>query len=185
MAARDERRPRHALTLLDSGRYCVRMALNAYLKLKGQQSGDIKGGVIKQGREGRIAVIAASHEVISPRDAATGQATGKRQHKPFVITKEIDQSSPRLYGALASNENLTEWELQFWAITSFGPGPGTEKMRYTVKLTNASIASIAFRMANNKDPELANRAEYEEIAFTYQAVEWIWMLGNVTMTDNW
>lgn len=40
-------------------------------------------------------------------------------------------------------------------------------------------------MANNKDSELANRAEYEEIAFTYQAIEWNWKLGNVTMTDNW
>jgi type VI secretion system secreted protein Hcp len=161
------------------------MALDAYLKLKGQQSGDIKGGVVKKGREGRIAVIAVSHEIVSPRDAATGQATGKRQHKPFVITKEIDQSSPRLYGALASNEILTEWELQFWAPSNIGLGTGGEVVRYTVKLTNASIASIAFRMANNKDPEFTNRAEYEEIAFTYQTIEWNWMLGNVTMTDNW
>ncbi|HQX82926.1 MAG TPA: type VI secretion system tube protein TssD [Vicinamibacterales bacterium] len=162
------------------------MALDAYLKLKGQQTGDIKGGVIKKGREGRIAVIAVSHEIVSPRDVATGQATGKRQHKPFVITKEIDQSSPRLYGALANNEVMTEWELQFWAPQNIGVGPSGEAvLRYTVTLTSASIASIAFRMANNKDSELANRAEYEEIAFTYQAIEWNWKLGNVAMTDNW
>lgn len=28
------------------------------------------------------------HEVKSPRDAATGQASGKRMHKPFTIVKE-------------------------------------------------------------------------------------------------
>ncbi len=28
------------------------------------------------------------------RDAASGLPTGKRMHKPFVITKEIDTSSP-------------------------------------------------------------------------------------------
>jgi len=161
------------------------MALDAYLKLKGEQSGDIKGGVIKKGREGRIAVIAASHDVISPRDAVTGQVSGARQHKPFVITKEIDQSSPRLYGALANTELMAEWELQFWAPSNMGLGTQGEVVRYTVTLTKASIASIAFRMANNKDPEFANRAEYEEIAFTYQSIEWNWKLGNVTMTDTW
>jgi hypothetical protein len=34
--------------------------------------------------------------IVSPRDAASGLPTGKRQHKPFVITKELDKSSPTL-----------------------------------------------------------------------------------------
>ena len=88
------------------------MALNAYLKLKGQIQGDIKGSVIQKGREGKIMVIAVSHENFAPRDAASGLATGIRQHKPFVITKEIDKSSPLFYRALVNNENITTWELQ-------------------------------------------------------------------------
>ena len=36
-------------------------ALNAYLKLKGQKQGEIKGSVTQKGREGRIAVIAVQH----------------------------------------------------------------------------------------------------------------------------
>lgn len=35
------------------------------------------------------------NEVTSPRDRASGQASGKRMHKPFVITKELDAASPR------------------------------------------------------------------------------------------
>lgn len=35
-------------------------------------------------------------EVVSPRDAASGLPTGKRQHKPMTITKELDKSSPKL-----------------------------------------------------------------------------------------
>ncbi len=38
----------------------------------------------------------AAHEVKSPRDAASGQATGKRMHKPLVVTKELDKSTPLL-----------------------------------------------------------------------------------------
>jgi len=40
--------------------------------------------------------ISFEQEVVSPRDAASGLPTGKRQHKPFVITKELDKSSPTL-----------------------------------------------------------------------------------------
>src|SRR4051812_46536780 len=104
------------------------MALNAYLNLKGQKQGDIKGSVTQKGREGKIMVIAVSHEIISPRDSASGLPTGKRQHKPMVITKELDKSSPLLQGCLSNNENITTWELQFWTPQgSAATGVGAEK----------------------------------------------------------
>ena len=157
------------------------MALNAYLKIKGQKTGEIKGSVTQKGREGKIMVIAVSHEITSPRDAASGLPTGKRMHKPFVITKELDKSSPLLYNVLTNNENVTEWDLQFWSPSA----TGSEKQHYTVKLTNANIASINFRMANNKHPDLMKFAEYEEVAFTYQKIEWTWVDGGITAMDDW
>lgn len=157
------------------------MALNAYLKLKGQKQGEIKGSVTQKGREGKIMVIAVSHEIISPRDHASGLPTGKRQHKPFIITKELDKSSPLLYNVLVNNENVSEWELQFWQPSA----TGAEKQHYTIKLTNANIAGIEFRMANNKHPDLMKFAEYEEIAFTYQKIEWVWVDGGITALDDW
>lgn len=162
------------------------MALNAYLKLKGQIQGEIKGSVTQKGREGKIMVIAVSHEIVSPRDSASGQATGKRQHKPFVITKELDKSTPLLYSALVNNENITSWELQhFTAQTGGSGGVGVEKNHYTVKLTNAKIVDIKSIILNNKNPELTRYAEYEEIAFTYQKIEWLWVLGGITASDDW
>lgn len=41
--------------------------------------------------------VALSHSVTSPRDAASGLATGRRMHKPMTITKELDKSSPQLF----------------------------------------------------------------------------------------
>ncbi len=162
------------------------MALNAYLKLKGQKQGEIKGSVTQKGREGSIMVIAVSHEIVSPRDAASGLPTGKRQHKPFVITKELDKASPLLYNILVNNENISEWQLQFWTPQlSAATGAGQEKQHFTIKLTNANIAGIDFRMANNKHPELMKFAEYEEIAFTYQKIEWTWNDGGITAMDDW
>ncbi len=162
------------------------MALNSYLKLKGQRQGEIKGSVTQKGRENKIMVIAVSHEIISPRDAASGLPTGKRMHKPFVITKELDKATPLLYAALTTNENISEWELQFWTPQLRATtGTGNEVQHYTVKLTNANIASISFRMANNKHPDLMKFAEYEEIAFTYQKIEWTWNDGGITAGDDW
>jgi type VI secretion system secreted protein Hcp len=157
------------------------MALNAYLKLKGQKQGQFKGSATEKGREDSIVVIAVTHEVSSPRDAASGQAAGKRMHKPLVITKELDRSSPLLYGALVNNENITEWTLQFWRPDR----TGAEKQTYTIKLTNANIASIQFVMPNNKEPQLAKLAEYEQVAFTYEKIEWTWVDGGVTAIDSW
>jgi type VI secretion system secreted protein Hcp len=162
------------------------MALNAYLSLKGQKQGDIKGSVTQKGREGKIMVIAVSHEIVSPRDTASGLPTGKRQHKPIVITKELDKASPLLYNALVNNENISTWNLQFWTPQlSAVSGVGAEKQHYTIDLVNANIASISFRMLNNKNPELTRYAEYEEVSFTYQKITWTWVDGGISASDDW
>src|SRR5689334_10466920 len=162
------------------------MALQAYLNLKGQKQGEIKGSVTQKGREGKIAVIAVSHEIISPRDPASGLPTGKRMHKPLVITKELDKSSPLLYNALVNNENIADWECKFWTPQIKAvQGTGTEVQHFTIKLLNANIASIHFKMANNKHPDLMKFAEYEEIAFTYQKITWTWTEGGITAEDDW
>jgi len=38
-------------------------------------------------------------QIVSPRDAASGLPTGKRMHKPLVITKELDLALPSLVGS--------------------------------------------------------------------------------------
>lgn len=162
------------------------MALNAYLKLKGQKQGEIKGSVTQKGRENKIMVIAVAHEIVSPRDPASGLPTGKRMHKPLVITKELDKSSPLLYNVLVNNENVSDWELQFWTPQlKAATGVGAEVQHYTITLKNANVASIAFRMANNKHPDLMKFAEYEEVAFTYEKITWTWNDGGVMAEDSW
>ena len=157
------------------------MALNAYLTLKGRKQGQIKGSVTEKGREDSIGVIAVSHEIVSPRDPASGLPTGKRMHKPLLITKELDKGSPLLYNALVTNETITEWTLTFWRPDR----AGSEKPNYTIKLTNANIASIQFVMPNNKQPELVKLAEYEQVAFVYEKIEWTWIDGGITAVDTW
>jgi len=162
------------------------MALNAYLRMKGQKTGEIKGSVTQKGRENSMMVIAYSHEVVTPRDAASGLPTGKRQHKPLMIVKEIDKATPLLFNILVNNENIPTWKLEFWTPQiAAKAGTGSEVQYYTIELTNANISQIDQYMLNNKDPELMKYAPAEKIYFTYQKITWTWKDGGITAEDDW
>jgi type VI secretion system secreted protein Hcp len=162
------------------------MALNVYMTLKGQKQGPINGSVTQRGRENSILVHAVSHSIATPRDAASGLPTGKRMHRPFVVTKEIDKSSPLLYQALTTNENLTTCQFLYYATApGAAEGAGLERQIYTITLTNANIAEIDQRMANNLEAGMANMPVLEVVSFTYQKIQWTWADGSVTSSDNW
>jgi len=40
--------------------------------------------------------VRQAHYVVAPRDSASGMATGKRMHKPFLVTKDWGAASPQL-----------------------------------------------------------------------------------------
>ena len=157
------------------------MALISYLKLKGQKQGEIKGSVTQKGRENKIAVFEVKHEIVSPRDAASGLPTGKRMHKPLTILCEIDKATPAMYNVLTQNENITEWELQFWRPST----AGAETQYYTIKLTNANISRMQAYTANSKDPNLMRYPDMITYEFTYQKIEWTWVDGGIMADDDW
>ena len=149
-------------------------ALNAYLRMKGQKVGDIKGSVARKGRESSIEILSLNHEIVSPRDPASGLPTGKRQHKPFTFVMELGKATPAIQQAFLDNELLTSVELNV-----FGPdAKGAETLTYTVKLTNASISAI--RLLPGPNDKVV-----QEVSLTYQKIEWIWRDGNVTASDDW
>ena len=121
----------------------------------------------KQGSFGtRLTITAFSHEIVSPRDPASGLPTGKRIHKPFVITKPIDKSSPLLLNSIFTDETLTSVLIGFLR-------PGSANPVATVKLTNASVADDT------------QHGSSETIAFTYQKIEWTWVDGGISAEDDW
>jgi type VI secretion system secreted protein Hcp len=157
------------------------MALSAYLTLAGQKQGAINGPVTEKGKENSILVHGFSVGVVSPRDPTTGQASGKRQHDPVTILKDVDKTSPQLWTALVNNENLTKWVLQFWTANA----AGLAQQVYTVTLTNASIESMTESMLDNEEAANASLPLQEEITFTYQKIQWTWMDGGITAQDDW
>ncbi|HTN82274.1 MAG TPA: type VI secretion system tube protein TssD [Sorangium sp.] len=157
------------------------MALHAYLRIVGTRQGEVRGSVTQKGREGTILVTGVFHSLVGPRDPVTGRPTGKRMHKPFVITKDLDRSTPLLLSILSHNENIDRWELQFYRSMA----TGVERPVFTVQLTNANISSIHFHMLNVRNRTHARMPEQEEVAFTYQRIIWTWNDGGVSAEDDW
>jgi type VI secretion system secreted protein Hcp len=152
-----------------------------YLKIKGQKQGDIQGSCTIKGREGTIVVYSFGHNIVVPTDPQTGLPAGWRQHNPLKILKEIDKSSPKLYQAMVTNENLTQFTMDFYRVDQ----TGREVKYFTIELMNAKIVSIApsFPTAllsqNNAYPHM------ETLAFTYQKIRWTWLDGGIESEDTW
>jgi type VI secretion system secreted protein Hcp len=165
------------------------MALNAYMyNIKGKKQNDIKGSITQKGREGWIEIIAANHQIVSPRDPASGLATGKRMHKPYTVTAPYDKALPLLYSALVNNETIVQVEFVFFSPTKLGErgsGQGVEEATYKVRLENAHLSDIQFRMPNNKNPDLMKYENYVEYSFTYQKIIGTWVNGGITWEDDW
>src|SRR5262249_1758628 len=143
--------------------------------------GPILGSVTQKGREGSIEVVSFLHDIVAPRDPASGRPTGKRMHKPFNLTKLVDRSSPILHDVLTNNENLTSVTLKLFRPNA----TGVERHAFTVHLANATIASIQLKMGTARYPKLSKLPELEEVAFAYQRIEWTWTEGNITADDDW
>lgn len=75
--------------------------------IKAHSSGDMDGDGLADDVVIRMECAAgvmhtAQYQVTSPRDAASGQASGKRMHKPFTIVKEWGAATPQLMAMKAS-----------------------------------------------------------------------------------
>lgn len=69
--------------------------------LKAQSTGDLNGDGRPDAAIIRIncsagSIHAAQFQVVSPRDSASGQASGKRMHKPMTVVKEWGAATPEL-----------------------------------------------------------------------------------------
>ena len=151
------------------------MLATAFLTARGARQGDIKGDVTLKGREGSIALVSVAHALDAPYDAATGQMSGKRQHKPVMVATRIDQATPRLIAAMVANETLTTAKIEFWR-----DAPELSTPYFVIVLTNAAIVEVSLAPADAGD----HRSELVKVALVYQKIEWTFDSGD-SASDSW
>ncbi len=157
---------------------------NVYLKAEGQKTGNITddqpGVLMPIGRTQGMMVDSYSFEVASPRDPATGLATGRRVHGPLVITKKAGRSSPLFFNVLATNENLTKLTLQIYKTNA----SGQDELFETIELTNASLAS--YKQDFDSTPAAGqDKGPTDTIRLTYQKITITYVKGGTTAQDDW
>ena len=160
------------------------MAFEFYVSVKGKKQGQFKGETKAPGgrAKDRFRGVAYVSEVISPRDAASGLPTGKRQHRPIVITKEWGAASPQLFQALVTNEVLTAVVLEF---VKTDPA-GREVVYYRVTLTNAAVSDLrSYLDLTEVDGDPYDGRALEDVSFTFAKIELENLEAKTSAVDDW
>lgn len=95
------------------------VSLTAYsqtitLSVEGTKQGKFKSESSKSKFADRSEITGFIQEVTSPRDAASGMATGRRMYQPVILLKQSGASSPQFFQALTTNEILKKIVIDFY-----------------------------------------------------------------------
>jgi len=134
--------------------------LNLELKTQGKIKGSSTKNKGSSGTSLGLECHSFEYGIESPRDAASGLPSGKRTHKPIVITREVDSASPLLWHALCTNEGFQLATLSFVRPSS----NGKEVVYQKITLTNGTISKIEFAQPGNGKRLQAITFQYEELA---------------------
>jgi type VI secretion system secreted protein Hcp len=154
--------------------------------IEGTKQGRFKG---ERGKGDKIAGLAFHYDVKSPRDAATGMASGKRQHGAITFTKAIDSASPQIFQALIGNEVLKSVLFEFRSTNA----NGEEMVFYQMTLTNASIGEVEqyagapglVTTTEAKHSGASDSSPLEDVSLTFQKIEVQSQVGKTMAMDDW
>jgi len=147
------------------------------MQIKGQKLGAIKGA-----NGEKIDFIGFNYVIKAPQNSGTGNVPGKRVHKPLILVKEWDESSPQLLEAMITGEPM-EIIMEFNSTKNV---TGLNILYQTIRLHNARIVEISNQggaYANDKS-SLPGKV-HEEISLTFQSMEMINPYSKIPVIDNW
>lgn len=145
-----------------------------YVTIEGTKQGRFKGESVREAHKNKLEAWNLGHAISSPRDAATGQASGRRQHGPLTITKAWGAATPQIFQALVTNEVLKSVLIEHLQTTP----EGMEEVRGTIKLTNATVSNVV--RSTDADGRII-----EAVSFTYQRIELEDKPGKTAAFDDW
>ncbi len=158
------------------------MAYEFYVTIEGTKQGKFKQETPREKHKDKLAGIAFHYNIRSPRDAASGQPSGKRSHGPVQIVKEWGPATPQLFQALCTNEVLKSVLFEFVKTDK----NGDEIVYHTIKLVNATVSEIDQYLAGDAKQDTHHDVhELEKISFTFQKIEMESKDGKTMAMDDW
>lgn len=166
------------------------MPTPAYMTIEGVTQGDISAGGMSTDSVGTLSN--STHEnavqiqefelgVEIPTDPQSGQPTGRRIHKGARVVKYIDKASPMLLQAIATGEQLTKVEVQFFRTSA----SGQQEHYYTVSLGEASLVTYRPYFPNALDAASDAYSHMEELVFQYKEITVTHEVAGTSGGDSW
>lgn len=154
------------------------MTVALFLKSNGT---DIQGEstIASMGRANSIECLSFEGAMAIPRDAATGQARGRRTYEPIVIRKRIDKSSPLLARALCNNE-IVEGAFRLYRPSA----DGTTQHFFTIEFKSGRVSSHKLYVPDTIVPATSTQPPLEEVSFVFSSIKWRYEIGGVEFQDN-
>lgn len=152
-----------------------------YVTIEGAKQGKFKGESLPAAQKEKLAGLRFSYQVSAPHDAATGQASGKRQHSPVSFTKEWGAASPQLFEAAVTNEVLKSVIFEFVKTNA----EGKQYVFQTIRLTNATVSSIRSIIGPLVPGDASDVRAYDEIALSFQSITIENTDGKTAAMDSW
>ncbi|MBI6898227.1 Hcp family type VI secretion system effector [Pseudomonas putida] len=157
------------------------MAYHGYMAIKGRFRGLLSAGCSTQdslgnryqaGHTDEIMVLSFSHNLsnIDNTDRAT--------HRPVLITKHLDKSTPLLAEALVSRE-IVDCKINFYRINA----SGKQERFLHIELTGGLLVDQRIEMPhsvllNDQDPQ-------EYLAIRYSSICWQHLISGTSGYANW
>ena len=166
------------------------MPTPAYLTIEGANQGDLSGGassadsigtMSKASHEDEIQIQGFTSDIQVPRDPQSGQPTGQRVHLGITFTKVFDKSSPLMYQALATGEQIKKCVFQWYRTAP----TGEQEHYFTIELEEATITEVKTYMPNCLDPANGPFTHMEDVTLSYKKINWTHEVAGTSGSDSW
>ena len=141
---------------------------------------DSLGSSAVDGHEEECMVQAVEHAIVFPIDPQSGNPTGRRVHRPIVITKVIDKSTPLLMRACCRSMAINA-ELTLCRVNS----RGVQEPYYKYTFSDARIVQIETVMPDARDRSLESITPYERISIFYRDISEAHLIATTEESDSW
>lgn len=157
------------------------MANHGYMTITGKTQGLISAGCSTQESIGNKCQTAHTDEIMVLSYSHNMSNIGninKPTHRPLVITKNVDKSSPLLAQALSSREEIN-CAISFYRISSFG----LQEKFFSIEIEGGIIADLTLDMPH---VVLQNDVEPQEhVAIRYREITWRHHLAGTSGYASW
>ncbi|WP_067704878.1 type VI secretion system tube protein TssD [Erwinia sp. ErVv1] len=153
------------------------MSAPAHLWLEDENGSPVVGSCLIPQRLGSIELKSFSHGVTIPVESGWGKLTGTRVHRPVVIVKEFDQTTPLLYRAVCEGRTLKKALVRMYRIFE----SGIESEYFNIIMENVKITTVSPYLA----PNGISSTHLETLEVRYEAITWTFTEGNIIYRDAW